>query len=755
MQDEARQGSAAEQIHERWSRASFLYGSPSAYGLITDAMPVSNGQILVAASGYSVGGGAGVPLHTAGGAGPDALLEEVFPMLEADDLSRNILRMTFGDCLVQREHPWSRYCAALVEAELVRYLSASDRHEEKSFSSVCEELGCRLSDSLDSLRAWMEQGDTSRGSSHRGRGNASIGAEYYEVSLGACRIVPAKESGSYMLDILSAGNFGLFLLDGKGMYPLWSQGTRAVSPDDRVALSGRRVTLKHPEPFGLFLLSGTVCSALLSSENTSVHGEAGPVRARMLLERRLLNILRTASIEDEIGLRATQQLSDLAVRQDSISGAMATIAQGGYDDLRSACVARLETLEQDLDLLPDGYNPEREPPIRSRAETEANFARELFSKRPELREIMRTTLADRVRGQLDRLDTDAEGGALPPAGWEDAAGESEGTVDLKDLTAVRVYAVLRRYDRFNDEDRMHMRCARQALHSLLAEHWITLRPLLCAAGGPGGNSAGAEPAVAVESAVAVEHDPAAEHYACCIDLNRRLEQLLSMRRGVLRELRERLEQLLDILDIGAGDWTQGRADALDCQQLLITLSRGLGEPYGTAAQTWQTETEHLHSLQAAYTAERERLLDRDIAAGGGFAERYRHMMEGAWSDEAFAACRASVMEAGGDAAVGIIDAVRVLSKGIERLGGQIRDREAAGECIREISEDFHWQFACLRAAVYGDETDADGVRSLVDEATRVAYRQGVQKWQEDRNLQQRRAEVYAAYRDSYGTYLES
>lgn len=743
MQDEARKGPAVEQLQKKWSRASFLYGSPSAYGLITDAMPVSNGQILVAASGYSVGGGAGVPLHTAGGAGPDALLEEVFPMLEADDLSRNILRMTFGDCLVQREHPWSRYCAALVEAELVRYLSASDRYGETSFPSVCEELGCRLSDSLDSLRAWMEQGDAPRGSSHRGRGNASIGAEYYEVSLGACRITPEEESGSYTLDILSAGNFGLFLLDGQGMYPLWSQGTRAVSPDDRVALSGRRVTLKHPEPFGLFLLSGTVCSALLSSENTSAHGEAGSVRARMLLERRLLNILRTASTEDEIGLRATQQLSDLAVRQDSISGAMATIAQGGYDDLRSACADRLEKLEQDLDLLPDGYDPKREPSIRSRGETEANFARELFSKRPELREIMRTTLADRVREQLDRLDTDAEGGALPPAGWEDAAGEQEGTVDLNDLTAVRVYAVLRRYDRFNDEDRMHIRCARQALHFLLAEHWITLRPLLCEKGCPG------------HDPEEVGHDAVVEHYACCVDLNRRLEQLLSMRRGVLRELRERLEQLLDILDIGAGDWTQGRADAQDCQQLLTALSQGLGGPLVTVAQTWYTDTDRFNALQSAYTAERELLFARDTADGGGFAKSYRHMIEGTWPEASSEACLAWVREAGDDESIAILDAVRVLSKGIERLGGQIRDREAAGECIREISEDFHWQFACLRAAVYGDETDADDVRSLVDEATRVAYRQGVQKWQEDRNLQQRRAEVYAAYRDSYGTYLES
>lgn len=738
MQDEARRSPTAEQIHEKWSRASFLYGGPSAYGLITDAMPVSTGQILVAASGYSVGGSAGVPLHTAGGAGLEALLEEVFPMLEADDLSKAVLHMTFGDCLVQREHPWSRYCAALAEAEVLRYLSSEDgsSDRDKSFSVVCKELGCRLSDSLDSLRAWMEQGDMDHSLSHRGRGNASIGAEYYEVSLGACRIMPEKD-GSLTLDIFSAGDLCLFLLDGQGLFPLWLQGTGAVSPDVRVALSGRRVTLRHPEPFGLFLLSGTVCSAFMPSESTSDHERKMSVRARMLLERRLLNILRMALTEDEVGLRATQQLSDLAVRQDSISGAMATIAQGGYDDLRSVCVARLETLEQDLDLLPDGYDPAREPPIRSRAETEADLARELFSKRPELRETMRAELVDRVKEQLDRLDTDAEGGPLPPAGWEDVAGEPEraGIADLNDLTAARVYDVLHRYDGLNDHDRMHIRRTRQVLHSLLAEHWITLRPLLCEVRG-------------------ADRDVAVEHYACCVELNRRLEQLLSARREVLHELQGRLEWLLDRLHIGTEDWIQGRADDRDCQQVLTILSRGLGEQFDAVAQTWQTDTEHLHALQGAYTAERENLFATDIATGGGFAGNYRQMIDGAWPDEVFDACRASAMDSGDAEAVAILDTVRVLSNGIERLMGQIRDREAAGECIREISEDFKWQFACLRAAVYGDETDADRARSLVDEATRVAYQQEGRKWQEDRNLQERRAEVYAAYRDSYGTYLE-
>ena len=53
-------------------------------------------------------------------------MRETFPMLRPGGVREDILRMTFGDCTRQREHPLARFCAALAEAVGTDYLIAAE-----------------------------------------------------------------------------------------------------------------------------------------------------------------------------------------------------------------------------------------------------------------------------------------------------------------------------------------------------------------------------------------------------------------------------------------------------------------------------------------------------------------------------------------------------------------------------------------------------------------------------------------------------
>ena len=71
---------------------------------------------------------------------------------------------------------------------------------------------------------------------------------------------PGEEDGDYTLELFSAGDLNVFLLDGEGLFPLWRQRTERVSPETGDAMAGRRLVLRHPEPCALLLLSDSVCA---------------------------------------------------------------------------------------------------------------------------------------------------------------------------------------------------------------------------------------------------------------------------------------------------------------------------------------------------------------------------------------------------------------------------------------------------------------------------------------------------------------
>ena len=243
----------------RWLPTAFLCGSPASYGLLTDAMPAATRHLLIAANGFASAGGVSMPLYTACEGGTEELMRETFPMLRPGGVREDILRMTFGDCTRQREHPLARFCAALAEAVGTDYLIAAeegdgyvetfrrDGNGTDAFPDVCRELGLRLSEELGRLQSNLTDRD-SAGGARRRRGLPAVSPEYFEVSFCACRVKPGAEDGDYTLELFSAGDLNVFLLDGVGLFPLWTQRTERVSPETGDAMAGRRLVLRHPEP---------------------------------------------------------------------------------------------------------------------------------------------------------------------------------------------------------------------------------------------------------------------------------------------------------------------------------------------------------------------------------------------------------------------------------------------------------------------------------------------------------------------------
>lgn len=744
-----------------WMKTSFLCGGASSYGLLTDAVPVATRQVLIAANGYATGGGGRIPLYAACDSGIGSLMQETFPMLRPGGVREDVLRMTFGDCSTQREYPLARFCAALAEAVGADYLVSDNQNDDyrgrigsdagvtdDSVADICRDMGSCLSRALGRLQVHL----TERDAGGRRRQLQAVGPEFYEVDFGACRITPDAGNGGYAIEWYTAGTFRLFLLDGDGLFPLWEQRTERISPDSGGALTGRRMVLQHPSPFALLLLSDSVCAPFRVNADGSV-----PVCSRLRLEARLQRLILSASSEQEIGAGAALALADLASGETSVSGAVTVWAGSGADfsDFRNVCSRRFQRLEEDLALLPDEYDPNGRREETSCREAERRFVRDLLENRPELLDRTVSVLERIVQKRLVQISHTDDGalrehpddGSIPEV-------QSEGSENpLRVLTVRDVYHELRRFDAVNDRLRDQIARSRHLMHGLLAEHWITLRPILCMPGSPGYTETASTEA-------------ADRQYDSCLELNRRLEKILQARRVRLASLRGLLTRGLLLLDSEGDDWVLDRGSQSACLDFFSWLDGKVPALTGDARAAWgngnrlgdgaqaRIRTDHFVSLQTAYTAERENLFDRD--AKEGFSETWESMLDGSLSDSDFRACRMAVVARAGESFGTILDVLRTLADGVRRMQEQIAYSGAEGRCIRTITDSFDWQFACVRGAVYRSDDWQEAVEAdLIDNATASAYRRVVTEWHEARSLEERRRSTYAAYRDAWSRYLHA
>lgn len=697
---------------------AFLAENPEAFGLVPDACPLATGHLLIAANGHSAEGGTVSPVYEMERPGVEGLFDLYGSILARTAETEDALHFVFGENHSMREHPVSRYCAALAEVVALRVMNGPANGA--SYEQTLLMLNDELRRALRSLRDRFVELDRVE----------IIRGEFFAPSIGLCRICEMG-NGDYTADIFSAGDFHIYILDEQGMSPLWSCRTPVFSPDGAEGLTGKSLRFHHPAPFAVLLLSESIC-ALNAAEYRSLRSNSGLIwKYRMRLEDYFLRLITDCVRDFEFGDRATRFFVGRSHGWDSASGAMAVLRRGvSYETFRLHCQNRLSSLERQMELLADGYDPHNLPARETRAATEVQYIRRLLEQSPELTDRVANALRLCVLKKLEQGDH-VQVPALP-----------EEIPEYKRLDLTEMRRAFERLDGENHPDRARIAENDRILRESLSEHWITLRPVMMTA------------AEAPASEGSRYREVSEEIYRVCLNMNRRLAELLESRRRTLDRIRGLMIESLEKADAEGDDWACGRAGTDSVSAWLAPLQNELPDLLASVEADWQSETEQYRSLLAAYTAERDALFRRDTKLEeGDFAATWKAIREGSLPEETWEAWRARLTEGDETAGFGdFLEALRRVSHGTGALLTRIRARAAENRTAREMSNRIDLRIAALRGAAYEDPDWGEEIISVMDTATRNDFRATVRRWQESQRLAEQRKQAYEAYAAMYGAY---
>lgn len=695
------------QVWEDTRRASaFLAENPEAYGMISDAHPIASAQLLLAVNGYMADDGMYPPTFTVNEKGVEGLYRGLYEtLISRSEINDRLLRRTFGESEGRQIHPIARFSAALTEILAYDYLTGEG--EALSATENAEQLSRRLPQGIDALRDVM-----------RGIVGPRSGSErFFSVSLGGCRVHELSKE-TYALDVYAAGNFHLYLLDGEGLCPLWTKETDILSGEDTGVVEGQRMTLHHEGPFAIIMLSANACTPSLA-EQRSIQERPGLLwRHRMRLEEQLLRLVIDSTDMDHLSEQAAHLFAGRSMGWESITGAV-TVCGGSFDTLRSLCMGRLRKLENLMALLPGGYDPEV-PVIRVLQETvEREFVLSAFKTRPRLLEKTTETLSACAMDVL-------RGAGEPEMDAVSAAG-------LRRLTYGDVKKVYDFYDTENAADRKAIRQNCRMIRSLLSEHWITLRPLLCW---------GIEDTAEGKAA-----------YDACLRLKQRIGKLTTGRRKLLQDIRNQLADHLAVLDFQGEDWIQGRGGDDSAKGWLEELGTRMPLLSAETMRSWDRVSQYLRTYRTAYTGERENLFAADTKQDTGiWYETYEKILQGTLEDDLWETYGQRVKETS-EGFSELLRMMRALSSRNLVLGQKIEGRAVKRRTLQTISGDEDWQVACMLGALYEDEAWGTACLQMVDNGFRNEHKALIRRHQEKEELMVRQKEAFEAYRRMYETYV--
>jgi len=685
-----------------WTGGGFLAENPEAFGLISYAVLCATEELLIATDGYAPRDGMQPPTFTVGGAGVSGLYDGLYEgLLERTEINDGILRMCFGESEGRQTHPIARYCSALVQALAYQTLSEARIYDVDAFA---DRLSGRLSEGLGDLRDTM-----------RALVGPRPGSEpFFSVSFSACRLETVGE-GMYDLDIFSAGDFSLFLLDRHGMSPLWTKLSELLSEDSDCPLERHHLRLVHSEPFALILLSRSACEPVLSDRRGMAEHPGLLWRHRMRLEAQVVRFFAESPRLSDAAERATRFFEGRHMEGDSASGGF-LIAGGSYDSFRSQCQERARRLEDIIALFPMGYDPDHAAEETPREEAERAFVINAFDTRPRLLEKTKEALSQRVKA------------LLKAGGDSDADGDEERDEDL--LTYDRVWRVFSVYDNENSDDRKSIKEHDRLIRDLLAEHWLSLRPLLC------------------DSPVPPSQ---ATSYEVALDLKRRISRLTAYRRKQMKQLEKRLSDSLESLRFQEDDWIYGRGG----DDSVAAWLRGIGENLARASDDvgleWQASSECLRGLQSAYTLEREKIFEGDaVSERGTWAQTYQSILAGELPPEQWRAYADAIAEELPTFRE-LWQMVMTLSFRNRQLYRRIGGRAAERRTLQTVSETEHWQVSCMLGALREDKRWED-CAGIADQGFRNEYKALMRRLQEERELILRQRDAFEIYLDMYQAY---
>ncbi len=746
---------------------TFLSAGPEAFGLISDAVPLATRHLLVAAGHDPTVMEGDAPLYGCEAGEPDKVARILFPMLDTHPILTDILRMNLGDCAKPQEHPLSRYCAMLVTAAVYEALNTSPNAfpeknaepERKNLTGNTDEntvansgpsseklndldlILSRLSLNLPSLLDEFKNSLYEKRKDHIHM--PVVSDKYFRVSLGACRVLPGENAGDWIIDICMAGNYRAFLLDTHGLASLWDVQTRPLAILSSPDVMGRRLSIRHREPFSILLLSGGLCDAGYTDINARQDIPVHIWRKRMRLEELLLRIIVSCDDEEEFGVKAARAFAGQAMGRDCISGAMTVISPlgGDYEAFRMSCQGRLENLEELLALLPEEFDPTRMTPHPPCGEYERAYVRDLFAKRPKYLQSTVAMLGTCITNILNQALTHTlSKGYGVRVQQEESTGQREDS-STRVLSEELVYDVFRQYDQENDQDRAQVSKNRRIIRQVLSSHWVTLRPVLMS--------------LNPSSESEADMERCRRMYDSCLEMNHMLNSMLEERRNKLSAVETLLSDTLEVLRSASDDWIMGRGSETSFTEWLNRLSTDLPCTLDSVRASWQDATQRCRSLQTAYTAERETLFDYDTVNDRGFWHPvFQSIMEGKLSDTVWENIKREATAAEKEGAYGdMFDALRIISEQIFKLTQRIQSRAAEQRCVQVLSGEFEWQFACLRASVYGETSWHPDIESLLDEGTRNEFKAVVRRWQETEALQKRQKQAFGAYQDMYNSFI--
>ena len=377
---------------------AFLSENAEAFGLISDAHPITTPTLMIAANGHAADDGMSPPAFSVSAKGVDGLYDVLYHSLirrSADN--EEILRLTFGESEGRQTHPIARYCAALTVALAKQTLADM---EGEDGDTCAQTLSAVLPDGIDALRDVMRAAVGPRpGSEH-----------FFSVSFAACRVT-SRGQGVYDLDVFHAGDFSLYIFDEHGMVPLYVCDSDVLEPVDSSFVSVEHIRLEHSEPFALFLVSKSVFD-LSTKDFRAMQERPGMIwRYRMRLEDQLIRLVTSAGREDELPERAQRFFAGRAVGRDSASGAWLFL-NGTFDAFKTVCRGRLHHLERLISLLPKGYDsihPVEQTPLE---QAEKAFVLAAFRTRPGLTERTMDAIVKRAEWLLREGKDTAVGVAL-------------------------------------------------------------------------------------------------------------------------------------------------------------------------------------------------------------------------------------------------------------------------------------------------------------------------------------------------------
>ena len=698
---------------------SFLSENPEAFGLVSDAYPVSTKHLLIAANGHGAEGGSESSIRDIEYHGIDELFEIYGDLLPRTSEMEDILTYGFGTGGTMREQPVARYCAVLAEASAFRVLN--DLPEDVDYEKSLALLNDELSWSLHAFRQKIEEMEKVE----------TIHDAAFSPTVGICRIRELG-GGDYAADIFSAGDFRVYLLDERGMAPLWDTSTSAFSLETTNYLTGRSVRFHHPAPFAVLLVSESIC-ALNAAEYRSVRKDGGLIwRYRMRLEDYLLRIMTDCVREYEFGERAARFFVGRSHGRDSASGALTVFREGvSYENFHLLCQNRLSALGRQMELLPNGYDEDRVPKQESRVEAERRYLQGLLERSADLKD----RLTNALRVQILKKYRGGNNGETIPLP-EDAPAYAR-------LDPAVIREAVLRLDKENHEDRARISENHAILRESFAEHWVTLRPLMIP-------SHGEEEASAVRGYRRVND----EIYEICLDMNRRLAEMKAKRRERMEDIRNLMAGSLEIASAEGEDWVGGRAGWDSVSAWIKPLREDLPAAIARIEREWQQDTERYRSLLAAYAAQREDLFRRDILSGNGvFAARWEAVLEGRLPDEIWESWKARLPE---DLHMNefeeFLEALRRVSCGTGILMARIRARAVENRAARELANRADLRIAALRGAAYEDADWGEEILSVMDSSARGDFRGAVRRWQETCRRMEQQREAFRAYASMYEAY---